>query len=153
MNEYRGGAQVSKGVYLNRANGELVQLYGQNRVLPGDGGMRYIKVPAALAVMGGPFVGLAFVIFLPLIGIIGIGVFLAYKAWRGMIALGRKVFQPVAVRQELGIAYLTQRRGTAGKGEQKGKGTEEGQAADGLAELSIEQIAQEVTQRRQQGEK
>ena len=148
MNEYRGGTQVKKGVYLNRTNGELVQLYGQVRVLPGGGGVRYIKVPAVLAVMGGPFAGLAFVFFLPLIGIIGIIGFLAYKAWHGTAALGRKVFQPVAVRQELGIAYLTQRRGAAGKGEQKGEGAEKGQADAG-----IQQIADEVAQRRQQGEK
>ena len=148
MKNYRGGTQVQKGVYFNRTNGELVQLYGQVRVLPGGGGVRYIKVPAVLAVMGGPFAGLAFVFFLPLIGIIGVGGFLAYKAWRGTIALGHKVFQPVAVRQELGIAYLTQQRGTVGKGEQRGKGAEEGQADGG-----IEQIANEVALRRQQGEK
>lgn len=148
MRNYRGGTQVEKGVYFNRTNGELVQLYGQVRVLPGGGEVRYIRVPAALAVMGGPFAGLAFVFFLPLIGIIGIGGFLTYKAWQGTIALGRKVFQPVAVRQEPGIAYLTQRRGTAGKGEQPGKGAEAGQAEGG-----IEQIADEVALRREQGEK
>ena len=144
MNEYRGGNKAAKGVYLNRANGELVQLYGQVRVLPGGGGERYIKVPGALAVMGGPFAGLAFVMFLPLIGIIGLIGFLAYKAWHGMAALGQKVFQPVAIGQEPGMAYLTQRRGTAGKCGQRAKEAEH---------AGIEQIAEEVAQRRQQGEK
>ena len=143
MKEYRGGNKVAKGVYLNRADGELVQLYDQVRVLPGGGGERYIKVPGALAVMGGPFVGLAFVIFLPLIGIIGLIGFLAYKAWHGMAVLGQKVFRPVAIGQEPGMAYLTQRRGTAGKGEQKGQG----------AEPEIDKIAEEVAQRREKGEK
>jgi hypothetical protein len=148
MNEYKGGTKVVKGVYLNKANGELTQLYGQVRVLPGGSDERYIKVPGLLAVMGGPFVGLAFVIFLPLVGIIGMIGFLVYKAWHGLVALGRKVFQPVAVGQEPGMAYLTQRRGTAGKGAQNGKGTEEGHADAG-----IEQIADEVAKRREQGEK
>jgi len=143
MKEYRGGTKAAKGVYLNRANGELVQLHGQVLVLPGGGGERYIKVPGALAVMGGPFIGLAFVIFLPLVGIIGLIGFLAYKLWHGTVTLGRKVFQPVAIGQEPGMAYLTQRRGTAGKGGQPAKKTEPG----------IEQIAKEVATRREQGEK
>jgi hypothetical protein len=142
MNEYRGGTKVVKGVYFNRANGELVQLYGAERVLPGDGGERYIKVPGALAVMGGPFVGFAFVIFLPFVGIVGLLGFLLYKAWQGIAALGRKVFQPVAVRQEPGMAYLTQQRGAAAKDAQKGK-----------ADAGIEKIADEVAKRREQGEK
>ena len=143
MKEYKGGTKAAKGVYLNRANGELVQLYGQVRVLPGGGGERYIKVPGWLAVMGGPFAGLALVLFLPTIGIIGMLGFLAYKAWHGMVTLGRKVFQPVAIGQEPGMAYLTQRRGTAGKGEQHEK----------MDEPGIEKIAEEVAQRREQGEK
>jgi len=148
MNANKGGTKVAKGVYLNLANGELVQLYGQVRVLPGGGNDKYIKVPGILAVIGGPFVGLAFVIFLPLVGIIGMIGFLVYKAWHGTVALGRKVFQPVAVGQEPGMAYLTQRRGTAGKGEQGEKGAKEGQADAG-----IEKIADEVARRREQGEK
>ena len=143
MNEYHGGTRVAKGVYLNRANGELTQLYGQVRVLPGGGGERYIKVPGALAVMAGPFAGLAFVMFLPLIGIMGLIGFLAYKAWHGTVTVGRKVFQPVAIGQEPGMAYLTQRRGTAVNGEQHDKAAEPG----------IDKIADEVAQRREQGEK
>ncbi|HLB28372.1 MAG TPA: hypothetical protein VJK47_04085 [Dehalococcoidales bacterium] len=139
MNEYRGGNKAQKGVYLNRTNGELIQLYGETRILPGGGEVRYVKVPAILAMIGGPFAGLAFVFFLPTIGIIGILGYLAYKVWHGTAALGRKVFQPVAVRPEPGMAYLTQRRGAARKTEK--------------AETGMEQIAGEVAKRRERGEK
>ena len=138
MKEYRGGNQVQKGVYLNKANGELTQLYGKVRVLPGNNTQKYVKVPGALAVMAGPFAGLALVIFLPLVGIIGLIGFLAYKAWHGVV----KVFQPVAMVQEPGMAYLTQRRGAAGKGDEHQE-----------AEPGIEEIAKEVAERREQGEK
>lgn len=148
MTEYHGGTKVEKGVYINRANGELVQLYGRLRVLPGDNGVRYYKIPAILAVVGGPFTGLAFVMFLPFIGIIGMVAFLIYKAWYGTVALGRKVFQPVAVRTEPGVAYLTQRRGMARKEEPNGK---DARPEETVAD--IEQLADEVAQRRQQGEK
>src|SRR3990172_6109394 len=110
MNEYRGGMKAQKGVYLNRTNGELVQFYGETRILPGDKAVRYVKVPAALAMLGGPVAGLLFVFFLPTIGIIGILTYAAYKVWHGTAALGRKVFQPVAIRPEPGMAYLTHPR-------------------------------------------
>lgn len=148
MKKYHGGVQVPKGVYLNLLTGEFLQLYDEARVLPEGGRARYIKVPAALAIMTGPLAGLVFVIFLPLVGIIGISVFLIYKVWRGTIALGRKVFQPVAIEQEVGIAYLTQQRGAVGKEKQKAKETGEGPGNAG-----IEHIADEVARRRQQGEK
>ncbi len=137
MKEYRGGIQVEKGVYLNKANGELTQLYGKVRVLPGKNTEKYVKVPGALAVMAGPFAGLALVIFLPLVGILGLIGFLAYKAWHGMV----KVFQPAVMVQEPGMAYLTQRKGAARKAEHQ------------AVEPEIEKIAKEAAERREQGEK
>jgi len=146
MKEYRGGTLVEKGVYLNKANGELTQQYGKVRVLPGDKDVKYFKIPGILAIIGGPFVGLAFVMFLPFIGITGLIGFLAYKAWHGMTAVGRKIFQPVAIRQEPGMAYLTQR---GGKVREDGEGEKAPKADD----TGIDELAKEVTKRRQQGEK
>jgi hypothetical protein len=94
MKEYRGGNKVQKGVYLNRETGELIQMYGEARVLPGGAEVKYARVPGTLAAVGGPLVGLAFVMFLPFIGIVGILGFVAYKAWNGAAALGRKAFRP-----------------------------------------------------------
>ena len=142
MNEYYGGTKAVNGVYLNRADGELVQVHAQAQVLPGTKDTRYIKIPAALAVLGGPMAGLALVMFLPFIGIVGMIGFLGYKAWHGTATVARKVFQPVAVGQEPGMAYLTQRRG----GKQTTKDT-------GATDAGIEKLADEVAQRREQGEK
>lgn len=136
MKEYRGGQKAQKGVYLNRTDGELVQLYGETRTLPGGGEVRYVKVPAALAMLGGPMAGFLFVFFLPTIGIIGILTYAAYQAWHGTAAIGRKVFQPAAVRQEPGLAYLA-------------KGA--GKKAD-RTDMVIDELAAEAAKRREQGE-
>ncbi len=72
MTGYHGEQIVKEGFYLKQTTGEFVQLYGDNLILPGSMEVKYLKVPAAVVVVAGPFTGLAFIIFLPLIGIIGI---------------------------------------------------------------------------------
>jgi hypothetical protein len=142
MKKYRGGELVPQGVYLNLSTLELVQLYGDTRLLPGSGEVKYLKTPAALAVVAGPFVGLAFIIFLPLIGILGIIGFLGYKSGQWVQVFGRKALQPAIIGWKPGISYLTRRGGTP-KGEEPAKG-----APGGLTELE-----QEIARRRQRGEK
>ncbi len=83
MKEYRGGTPVRNGVYFNRTSGELIQVHDKDHRLPGGREDRFVRVPGALAAVCGPFAGLAFVFFLPLIGIIGFAGFIAYKAWQG----------------------------------------------------------------------
>ena len=64
---YHSGEAVSRGAYWNVSNGELVHLDAVTEVLAGDS-MTYLKIhPAALLLLG-PFIGLAFVLFLPFIG-------------------------------------------------------------------------------------
>lgn len=145
MKKYYAGETATRGVYLNASTWELQQHYS-NPVLPGDAGLSYIKVPAALAVIGGPFAGLAFVIFLPFVGIVGLASFLAYKmGWLGLL-LGRKAVQPVMIAWRPGRAYLTRKGGAPAK---KADGTPD----EGLPNMSINEIADEITRRRQNGEK
>ena len=76
MKRYYGKQKGPAGTYLNLANWEFVQVTGDG-ILPGKDEDRYFRVPSLLAVILGPFAGLAFVIFLPMIGIIGID--MAYR--------------------------------------------------------------------------
>ncbi|MFC1987559.1 hypothetical protein ACFLVH_03330 [Chloroflexota bacterium] len=147
MKKYQGGEAIAAGVYLNLATWELVQLYDEKPVLPGKSGVKYVKVPAPFAVLAGPFAGLAFIIFLPFIGIVGIISFLAYKIGQGALVLGRKTLQPVMIGWKPGRAYLT-RKGGAPRAE---KLTEEPEP--GLPDMSITDIAEEISKRRQRGEK
>ena len=147
MKRHSGGEKVARGVYLNLSNWELTQLYGDTPVLPGNGKVKYIKIPAVLAVIGGPFAGLAFIIFLPLVGIIGIISFLAYKIAWGALILGRKALQPVMISWNPGRAYLT-RKGETAKEKKPAK-----ELAEELPGMSINEIEEEIARRRQQGER
>ncbi len=112
MTGYHGGQIVKGGFYLKRTTGEYVQLYRDNLILPGSTEVKYLKVPAAVVVVAGPFAGLAFIIFLPLTGIIGIIGFLAYKIGQWAHIFGRKTLQPAVTGLKADIAHLTRRDGT-----------------------------------------
>ncbi len=147
MRKYQGGEAIPRGVYLNLSTWELVQLYGENPVLPGSSEVKYVKVPAPLAVVAGPFAGLVFIIFLPFIGIMGILSFLAYNIGWVALVVGRKTLQPVMISWPPGRAYLTRKGGTPrGK-----KPTEE--LGEELPNMSMTEIEQEISRRRQRGEK
>ena len=112
MTGYHGGQIVKEGFYLKQTTGEFMQLYGDNLVLSGSMEVKYLKVPAAVVVVAGPFAGLAFIIFLPLTGIIGIIGFLAYKIGQWAHIFGRKTLQPAVTGLKADIAHLTRRDGT-----------------------------------------
>jgi hypothetical protein len=147
MKIYRGGQEITKGVYMSLSKWEMVQQYGEKPVLAGTSEERYFKVPAPLAMIAGPFAGLAFILFLPFIGIVGIVSFLAYKLGRGALTLGRKGLQPVMVSWMPGRAYLTRKGGVpVGK-------TPDNELNARLPHMSISEIEEEITKRRDRGEK
>ncbi len=112
MTGYHGGQIVKEGFYLKQTTGEFMQLYGDKLVLPGSMEVKYLKVPAAVVVVVGPFAGLAFIIFLPLTGIIGIMGFLAYKVGQWVQIFGRKTLQPVVTSLKVDIDHPAGRDGT-----------------------------------------
>ena len=140
MRTYRGTEEGHEGVYLNLTNGEFVQLYEKTRLLPGTHEVKYIKVPAVLAMMAGPFVGLAFIIFLPFAGIAGFVGYLGYWLWRGIMAMERWTLQLAAAGWNPGRAYFTRHGGTPAK-KPEVKANEE-----------LTKLEEEITTRRQRGE-
>ncbi|MBI4186515.1 MAG: hypothetical protein HY530_03285 [Chloroflexi bacterium] len=84
MRVHYGGQLAVGGVYLNRSTGELIRPNARTWHLPGDSTAKYLKVPAVLAVIAGPLAGLAFIFFLPFIGLAGAAIFLAYRAAYGL---------------------------------------------------------------------
>jgi len=147
MKRYYGGEATPKGVYLNLSTWELVQLYKDKPVLPGGSEVKYTRVPAPLAIIAGPFAGLAFIIFLPFIGIVGLVSFLAYKIGQGALLLGRRTLQPVMISWKPGTAYLT-RKGSTPRGKKPAEARGETPPDTGTTE-----IEKEISRRRQDGEK
>jgi hypothetical protein len=62
---YRPGERVRRGTYLNGKTWELVSVTRNGDPLPASKGVTYYRAPLPLVLLVGPFVGLAFVIFLP----------------------------------------------------------------------------------------
>lgn len=145
MKRYHGGEAVPKGVYLNLNTWEFTQLYEDKPMLPGAKETSYFKTPAPAMVVAGPLAGLVFIIFLPLIGIVGALSFLAYKMGRLAVTLGPKVVQPLAIAWKPGVAYFTRRGGARNNtGDRPGKS---------LEDKTINEIADEIARRRERGEK
>ena len=141
MRKYSSGEKAPQGVYLNLSTWELVQLPREAPILPRAGQAQYLKVPVALAAAVAPLAGLAFILFLPLIGIVGGGGLLAYKVGRWARDRGLRAIQPATVDWNPGVAYLV-RRGRAPKEEASAAGAEEG----------LTKMENEIAGRRQQGE-
>lgn len=97
MTNYKGGQTARKGFYLERSTGEIVQLYGDTLVLPGDSQVRYLKTPALVAMVLGSLAGLAFIIFLPMTGIVAIVGFLVSKLVRWMQPLVHSAWRTVTL--------------------------------------------------------
>ncbi len=85
--EAKGGRKVRKGSYWNVEDGERVVMESPG-ILPGDSSTEYLRFHPIFMIVVGPVLGLAYAIFLPLIGILmvlgvaGEAVFGA--AYRGM---------------------------------------------------------------------
>ncbi len=68
MFTFYGGQVVKKGIYWNLSNGESIELE-QEKVLPGDRQVKYLKVPTAGIFILGPLSGLLFSPTLPRVGL------------------------------------------------------------------------------------
>lgn len=64
----RGGERVGKGNYWDIETGERIHI-DEMGVLPGNSSKTYYSVPPAVILAVGPFLGLAYAMFLPFIGI------------------------------------------------------------------------------------
>lgn len=65
---WKGEQEAGAGTYWDMSSGERITIEDQG-TLPGDASTKYIKASSAMVLLLGPFVGLAFAIFLPFIGI------------------------------------------------------------------------------------
>ncbi|HEX8949109.1 MAG TPA: hypothetical protein VF790_09120 [Dissulfurispiraceae bacterium] len=68
MLKHSGGQRVSKGTYWNLSTGQRINVTGEE-VLPGDRTTTYYRMPSAGVLVLAPFIGLAYAVFLPFIGI------------------------------------------------------------------------------------
>ena len=112
----RGGERGKAGNYWDFTSGERVRLE-EEAILPGDTSVIYVKChPLALLIIG-PFMGLAYAIFLPLIGIGVLLWVIGEKIAAGMV---RSVWKTAVFSWHPSEAYLAgKRRRTKPKEEDK----------------------------------
>ena len=148
MNRYRGGEQVTPGIYLNLASWEIFQSQNQNEVLPEARDGSYLRIPAPLALLLTPLMGLGYLIFLPVLGIAGLVAFAAHRLAQLVLPGGREVARIAVPAWVPGASYLVRgRRGKAGQPSEARK-----QHPDAKEEL-LGELEEELRDRRDRGEK
>jgi hypothetical protein len=91
MTQYHGDDTVEPGTYLNLRRLRVETLEEKGR-LPGDGAAVWRRVPETMLLVAAPFVGLLYVVFLPLIGFLMLGKVVAeWAAAQAADALGATV--------------------------------------------------------------
>ncbi len=68
MLKHTGGQKATKGTYWNLSSGQRINITGEE-ILPGDKKTVYFKIPSTGLLLLAPFIGLAYAVFLPFIGI------------------------------------------------------------------------------------
>ena len=140
MKRYHGNEKVRPGIYFNLRQLSFTSMEDDGR-LPGTSEDVYRSVPAIALLVVGPLVGLAYVIFLPLIGFLMLGRIVLGKllavTGEAMAALGR-VLQPA---WQPARAFLSRRRRSPRrKAEKKAR-------RDRWAEEVAEELAEELEEK------
>ncbi len=68
MERYLGGDAAGKGTYVDLTTGQFLS-FPEATILPGTAATRYYRVPVWVVIVAGPLMGLAYIIFLPLVAI------------------------------------------------------------------------------------
>ena len=79
LTAYTGNQEVESGLYLNVRTFGVTNLE-KSGPLPGTADDRFRRVPMLVMLAAAPLIGLAYVVFLPLIGFVAVGYLLGGKA-------------------------------------------------------------------------
>lgn len=103
MFTYKGGSRVGKGTYWNLRKGLRIDV-AEEDILPGDAALSYLKMPLAVMLLSGPFIGLLYALLMPIIGIVTVATLAVRGIFRGMYNLAAKT---VSFGWRPGNAYLS----------------------------------------------
>jgi hypothetical protein len=96
MERFRGGQKVARGMYLNLKSGEFSDARSGGIVLPGSEASAFVKVPAFLPFVAGPFAGLVYIVLMPFFALVVIASGLLVKGKN--LALVRAKRQTIEMR-------------------------------------------------------
>jgi len=90
MFKHTGGQRVESGTYWDVMTGLRVDI-DQEGTLPGGNGATYLKASSSAILLLGPILGLAYVVLMPIMGIVTALSLLVQKALGGLFSLGKHV--------------------------------------------------------------
>ncbi len=132
MKKMTGGQLTRGGVYISLRSGEFITVPQEGGELPGAASITYVRTPAAIAAILGPIVGLAYVIFLPLVGLVTLAWLAGREVKRGVRAMQAKTAELTGAEWQPGTSHFARRQ--KGRGQAKGK-------------KELEQLEKEIEQR------
>jgi len=106
MFKYNGGQAAKSGFYWNARTWAITMLERQGGVLPGGAEDRYARIPVLAMLVVAPFMGAAYVMFLPFIGIAMVADFVARRLGRGVKTGALAMAAVVSPQWRPGEAYL-----------------------------------------------
>jgi len=121
MSKYHGGQTAKSGFYWNTRTWAITMIERQGGVLPGDGHDRYTRIPVVAMLLVAPFMGAAYVLFLPFIGIAMVVDFVARRLGRGVKTGALAMTAAVSPQWRPGEAYLAKDEKDEEKAEADGK--------------------------------
>ena len=90
MLKHTGGQKVGSGTYWDVMTGLRVDI-DQEGTLPGGNGSKYLKASSGAVLLSGPILGLAYIVFLPIMGIVTALSLLLRKTLGGVFSLGKNI--------------------------------------------------------------
>jgi hypothetical protein len=90
MFKHTGGQRVGSGTYWDIMTGLRVDI-DQEGTLPGGNGSTYLKASSSAVLLVGPIFGLAYIVFLPIMGIVTALSLMVQKALGGVFSLGKYI--------------------------------------------------------------
>ena len=105
MRTKKGGTPAKEGFYFNLNNKEIVTLEREGP-LPGPENVRYFRIPLLAMLIGGPVIGLLYVIFLPFISFAMVLTVAFQKAKGAFRTTARKPAKSVSVESRTQVTYL-----------------------------------------------
>lgn len=90
MFKHTGGQRVESGTYWDVMTGLRVD-FDQEGTLPGGNGATYLKASSSAILLLGPILGLAYVVLMPIMGIVTALSLMVQKTLGGVFGLGKHI--------------------------------------------------------------
>ena len=117
MFKHTGGQRVESGTYWDVMTGLRVD-FDQEGTLPGGNGTTYLKASSSAILLLGPILGLAYVVLMPIMGIVTALSLMVQKTLGGVFGLGKHI---VHFGWRPAEAYLGGKNKKKGDSEKAGK--------------------------------